>query len=238
MTGKTLRFAAVSLVVLTTGALLGRPSGQAGSTGRAIGGRLGLLRRRRPELALQAVRSDQRRRTSAASRSRGASAPTTWARISTSGSAPRPSWPTASSTSSAAACADRWPRIDASTGTLLWVHTEDEGLRAEFAPRVGAGRGVSYWTDGKEERIIYVTTGYRMKALNAKTGALMSDVRRERRRRSEEGLRSGSQPLRAARRDALTMADIGLHASRPSAKTRSSSAPRAARARRRTGRTK
>ena len=39
---------------------------------------------------------------------------------------------------------------------------------------MGAGRGVSYWTDGREERIIYVTTGYRMKALNAKTGALIS----------------------------------------------------------------
>src|SRR5215471_20326241 len=63
--------------------------------------------------------------------------------------------------------------IDAATGTLLWIHQEDEGLRAQFAPRVGAGRGVSYWTDGREERIIYVTTGYRMKALNAKTGTLI-----------------------------------------------------------------
>jgi quinoprotein glucose dehydrogenase len=29
---------------------------------------------------------------------------------------------------------------------------------------------LSYWTDGKEERIIYVTTGYRLIALDAKTG--------------------------------------------------------------------
>src|SRR6185436_11872155 len=63
--------------------------------------------------------------------------------------------------------------FDAATGSLLWIHTEDEGLRAEFAPRVGAGRGVTYWTDGREERIFYVTTGYRLKALNAKTGALI-----------------------------------------------------------------
>ena len=63
--------------------------------------------------------------------------------------------------------------LEADTGAMLWVHSEDEGLRAQFAPRVGSGRGVAYWTDGKEERILYVTTGYRLKALNAKTGALI-----------------------------------------------------------------
>jgi hypothetical protein len=37
-----------------------------------------------------------------------------------------------------------------------------------------SGRGVSYWTDGKgDERILYVTTGYRLVALNAKTGAMI-----------------------------------------------------------------
>src|SRR5262249_35561995 len=36
------------------------------------------------------------------------------------------------------------------------------------------GRGVSYWTDGKgDERILYVTTGYRLIALNAKNGAMI-----------------------------------------------------------------
>ena len=34
-----------------------------------------------------------------------------------------------------------------------------------------SGRGLAYWTDGKEERILYVTPGYRLIALNAKTGA-------------------------------------------------------------------
>src|SRR5438552_11756108 len=28
----------------------------------------------------------------------------------------------------------------------------------------------SYWTDGREERILYVTPGYQLVALNAKTG--------------------------------------------------------------------
>ena len=34
------------------------------------------------------------------------------------------------------------------------------------SPRQLSGRGVSYWTDGKgDERILYVTTGYRLVAL-------------------------------------------------------------------------
>jgi quinoprotein glucose dehydrogenase len=60
--------------------------------------------------------------------------------------------------------------LNPTTGQLLWEHKEDEGDRGEFAPRLGAGRGVSYWTDGTEERIVYVTPGYRMIALDAKTG--------------------------------------------------------------------
>jgi quinoprotein glucose dehydrogenase len=32
---------------------------------------------------------------------------------------------------------------------------------------------LAYWTDGKEERILYVTPGYRLVALNAKTGTVM-----------------------------------------------------------------
>ena len=60
--------------------------------------------------------------------------------------------------------------LDAATGELLWVHSEDEGARGAAAPRQLSGRGLSYWTDGKEERILYVTQGYRLVALDAKTG--------------------------------------------------------------------
>ena len=60
--------------------------------------------------------------------------------------------------------------LKADTGELVWVHAEFEGKRAVNAPRQLSGRGLSYWTDGKEERILYVTTGYRLVALNAKTG--------------------------------------------------------------------
>src|SRR5512145_3316216 len=56
------------------------------------------------------------------------------------------------------------------TGELVWVHAEFEGQRAVNSPRQLSGRGLSYWTDGREERILYVTTGYRLIALNAKTG--------------------------------------------------------------------
>ena len=38
-------------------------------------------------------------------------------------------------------------------------------------PRQLSGRGLAYWSDGKEERILYVTPGYRLIALDAKTGA-------------------------------------------------------------------
>jgi quinoprotein glucose dehydrogenase len=60
--------------------------------------------------------------------------------------------------------------LDAATGELLWVHGEHEGERAMAAPRQLSGRGLAYWSDGKEERVLYVTPGYRLVALDAKTG--------------------------------------------------------------------
>jgi quinoprotein glucose dehydrogenase len=61
--------------------------------------------------------------------------------------------------------------FDPKTAELKWVYTMNEGQRAALAPRQLSGRGVSYWTDGNgDERILYVTTGYRLVELNAKTG--------------------------------------------------------------------
>ncbi len=60
--------------------------------------------------------------------------------------------------------------LDAATGELLWIHREDEGRRGQAAPRRLSGRGLAYWSDGREERILYVTPGYRLIALDAKTG--------------------------------------------------------------------
>jgi quinoprotein glucose dehydrogenase len=60
--------------------------------------------------------------------------------------------------------------LNAATGELLWIHREDEGKRGEEAPRQLSGRGLAYWSDGRNARIIYVTPGYRMIALDARTG--------------------------------------------------------------------
>jgi quinoprotein glucose dehydrogenase len=62
--------------------------------------------------------------------------------------------------------------LNAATGEMLWMHTEDEGARGENAPRLGAGRGLAYWAgaNGADRRIIYVTPGYRLLALDARTG--------------------------------------------------------------------
>ena len=60
--------------------------------------------------------------------------------------------------------------LDAATGEMLWMHSEHEGARGQAAPRQLSGRGVSYWTDGKQERILYVTPGYRLVALDARNG--------------------------------------------------------------------
>jgi quinoprotein glucose dehydrogenase len=61
--------------------------------------------------------------------------------------------------------------LDAQTGEILWVHGEHEGPRAAAAARQLSGRGLSFWTDGKgDDRILYVTSGYRLVCLDAKTG--------------------------------------------------------------------
>jgi len=60
--------------------------------------------------------------------------------------------------------------IDPATGETLWMWRLDEGIRWQKAPRQFAGRGLTYWTDGREERVIVATPGYHMASLDAKTG--------------------------------------------------------------------
>jgi quinoprotein glucose dehydrogenase len=60
--------------------------------------------------------------------------------------------------------------LDAANGELLWLFRKDEGARARNAPRQYSGRGLAYWSDGQEERILYVTPGYQLVALDARTG--------------------------------------------------------------------
>jgi quinoprotein glucose dehydrogenase len=59
--------------------------------------------------------------------------------------------------------------IDGATGETLWIYRFDEGARGDMAPR-SVSRGVEYWSDGTQQRIIYITRGYRMISLDAKTG--------------------------------------------------------------------
>jgi len=58
---------------------------------------------------------------------------------------------------------------DAGTGETLWTWRPDEGARFDAAPRK-VHRGVAYWTNGQEERIVLVTPGFQLVSLNAKTG--------------------------------------------------------------------
>lgn len=94
--------------------------------------------------------------------------------------------------------------LDATTGELLWVHSINEGQRGASAPRLLSGRGLSYWSDGTEERIIYVTPGYQMVALNAKTGVRVPTF-------GTNGIVDLKQNLDQDSVDVTTM-EIGLHA--------------------------
>jgi quinoprotein glucose dehydrogenase len=93
--------------------------------------------------------------------------------------------------------------VDAATGEMLWIHREDEGMRGVEAPRQLSGRGLAYWSDGKNARIIYVTPGYRMIALDARTGDVVRSFGR-----------NGAVDLKLEmdqEMDPIT-GDVGLHA--------------------------
>src|SRR6476660_7192845 len=60
--------------------------------------------------------------------------------------------------------------VDAGTGDTVWVWRMDEGERYQRAPRRNSGRGVSYWSDGQDQRIVVITPGFHVVSLDAKTG--------------------------------------------------------------------
>jgi quinoprotein glucose dehydrogenase len=93
--------------------------------------------------------------------------------------------------------------LDPGTGEVKWVYGYDGGKRAQTAPRTLSGRGLSYWTDGREERIVFVTPGYVMIALDAKTGRPIPSFGKD-----------GLVDLRTELDQAVDIetADIGLHA--------------------------
>ncbi len=60
--------------------------------------------------------------------------------------------------------------VDAETGETLWMYRLDEGERGAAAVRQ-QNRGLAYWTDHKgTERILLITPGFQLVALDAKTG--------------------------------------------------------------------
>jgi len=63
--------------------------------------------------------------------------------------------------------------LDAVTGELIWSHSEREGARSAAGPRQLSGRGVAYWSDGRDERILYITIGFRLIELDARTGSVV-----------------------------------------------------------------
>ena len=97
--------------------------------------------------------------------------------------------------------------LDAATGELKWVHSESEGARAANSPRQLSGRGVAYWTDGRDERILYITTGYQLVALDAKTGARIASFGKD----GIVDLKEGVVVGKGVQID-LAKGEIGLHA--------------------------
>jgi len=59
--------------------------------------------------------------------------------------------------------------VDAATGETLWMYRLDEGARGETVARQ-QNRGLAYWSDGGDERILLVSPGYQLIALDARTG--------------------------------------------------------------------
>lgn len=93
--------------------------------------------------------------------------------------------------------------LDAATGELLWFFNLDEGERAENAPRQLSGRGLAFWQEGDESRVLYVTPGYQLIALDAETGRPVRDF-------GNNGIVDLKQNL--DQQVDLDTADIGLHA--------------------------
>lgn len=58
--------------------------------------------------------------------------------------------------------------LDPGTGQLLWSYRHDE--KGRLGARAGAGFGLAHWSDGTDERILFVTRSYQLVSLDAKTG--------------------------------------------------------------------
>jgi quinoprotein glucose dehydrogenase len=60
--------------------------------------------------------------------------------------------------------------IDAGSGETLWVWRPSDGERFRTAPRRTSGRGVAFWQNDEDRRVLTVTPGFYLWALDADTG--------------------------------------------------------------------
>ncbi|MBU3076785.1 PQQ-binding-like beta-propeller repeat protein [Sphingomonas quercus] len=94
--------------------------------------------------------------------------------------------------------------LDGVTGEMLWMHSEREGPRGAASPRALSGRGLSYWTDGKEKRILYVTPGYRLVALDARNGQPVTGF-------GKDGIVDLKEDFDQELKGGLETGEVGLH---------------------------
>lgn len=95
--------------------------------------------------------------------------------------------------------------LDATNGQVLWMWRPQEGERYSTAPRKGAGRGVAFWTNGDETRVVDITPGYHLVSLDAKTGIPDADF-------GDNGIVDLMIGLRNTEDDRFTDIDIGASA--------------------------
>ena len=60
--------------------------------------------------------------------------------------------------------------IDAITGETLWMYRVDPTERLSISARINSGRGLAVWQYEDETRLLFVTPGYQLIALDAATG--------------------------------------------------------------------
>ncbi|MEJ1236641.1 PQQ-binding-like beta-propeller repeat protein [Chryseolinea sp. T2] len=67
--------------------------------------------------------------------------------------------------------------IDCVTGETLWMFRLDEKERLPYVPRQNSGRGVAYWTAPrtKTDRVVFITPGFQLVALDARSGQPVED---------------------------------------------------------------
>ena len=93
--------------------------------------------------------------------------------------------------------------LDARSGEMLWMYSLDEGERGRAAPRQLSGRGLAFWQEGEDKRVLFVTPGYRLIALDAGSGRPVPEF-------GDNGIVDLKQ--NADQQIDLVTGEIGLHA--------------------------